>query len=124
MKVFLRPVFSLKNMTKRLFKNRCLFHDRSARASKISSSGKSASFTELIYVFMRSVEPSIACLVTFCTLSFRDCIAAVFSVDANSLKNSKDGFLKTHTRSVVCSSVYTPLRNSNNGSDSGLNRVS
>ena len=98
--------------------------DKSVRESNICSSGRSASLTERMYVFMRWVKPIIFCLAILYTLSFCYWIAAVFSVDAGRVRNSNDDFLKAPALSDGCNSVHTPLRKSNKLSDSGQNKVS
>ena len=106
-----------------LFQNVCMYQDKSLRES-ISASVKSASLAKLMYVFTRWVEPSNSCLKVLCTLSFRDCKAALFSVDAKLFRKLDDDFLNEPALSESCNSGHTPLRNSNGVSYSRLNIVS
>ena len=104
----------------RLFRNLCRYKDRSVRESKISSSFKSASLTELIYILRSWVNPSISCrLAILCTLSFLDCEILVFSAGAMRLRNSKEDFLNSPSLCEGCISNHIPLGNSKSVSDSG-----
>ena len=108
----------------KLFQNLYRYQDRSARESKISSSFKSASVTELIYILRKWVNPSISCLAILCTLSFQECEALVCSAGARRLRNSMKDFLNNPSLSEGCNSDHIPLRNSNNVSYTGWKRVS
>ena len=55
-------------------------------------------------------------------LSFRDCRAAVLSMEARGLRNSKEDLLNTSAPSEGCFSDHNRLRNSNSVSDSGLKK--
>ena len=101
----------------RLFQMRWLYRDKSVRLFK-TSSDKSTSCIELIYIFIKEVRTSISALAILCTLSFLDCVAAASFVDANQLRNSNDDFLNAQPGTVVPNAVYAPLRNSTKISDS------
>ena len=103
----------------RLYHNLCA---RSVRESINSSLDKSASPVELSYVLIRLVKPSISCLAILCTLSFRDCEAVVFSVNAKRFRNSDDDFLNTSVRSEGRNFVHTTLKKSNIVSDNWLKK--
>ena len=70
------------------------------------------------------MKPSTYCLAILCTLSFRVFKAVVFNNAARRFINLNDDFLNALTLSEGCNSDHTPLKNSNNVSDNGLNKGS
>ena len=74
---------------------------------------------------MRWLNNAISSLAILSTLAALDYfVAAVFSSDASRFKNTNDDFLNAYPPSVVCSSAYTPLKNSISVSNNGWNKVS
>ena len=48
------------------------------------------------------MKPTISCITVLCTLSFRNCKAAVFSVDARRFRNQNDDFINAPALSEGC----------------------